>query len=93
MSRYEDDVKRILEGIDIESLRKLSVNELKMRNSLQHVIVQEAICKQDPRQEALIESQRAINSVLVEKIRGKGKTPAPVKVGMDTVSFDAVGKR
>jgi len=93
MSKYEDDVKRIMDGIDIDGLRKLSINELKMRNQLQHAIVKEAKCRQDPRQDALVASQRAINQVLIEKIRGTGPKPASIKVGMDTISFNAVGQK
>lgn len=91
--RYEADIRRMVEGIDIESLRKLSVQELMMRNALLHKVNQYAIISNDPRREGLIAQQRAVNAVLVEKkSRGKKKVD-PAKIQLKTIEFNLTTKK
>lgn len=85
--KYEEDIKRITDGIDIPSLEALSVEDLKVRNAIMHKIVQEAILSNDPRKEALTMCQRAINAVLVNKIGKRGRDAKPVVVKLDKLAL------
>ena len=85
--KYEADIRRMVEGIDVESLQALSIQELKIRNAILHKIVQEAIISKDPRQEGLIAQQRAVNAVLVNKIGKRGKKAEPIKVKLSKIDL------
>lgn len=77
-----------------ESLEKLSITELRIRLDLATKIIKEAQAKQDERWRKVVPQQRAINKVLVKKIKDRRNAvgdpdPEPVKIGMKPVILTA----
>lgn len=81
-------------GIDIQKLRMKSIGNLRARLYVLTRIIKEAQAKGDERWRKLVPQQRAINEVLVEKIKEQRRIrgepePETVKIGMKAASLKA----